>query len=79
MWICHEIVRKIKRRPTESENIKAELTKNDFADNLPKTIEKLRVDVLIGNDYYTDIVYMRLIEIEITDTLYLLGSRKDGF
>ena len=79
MWICHEIVRKIKRRPTESENIKAELTKNDFADNLPKTIEKLRVDVLIGNDYYTDIVYMRLIEIEITDTLYLLGSRTDGF
>ena len=79
MWICHEIVRKIKRRPIESENIKAELTKNDFADNLPKTIEKLRVDVLIGNDYYTDIVYMRLIEIEITDTLYLLGSRTDGF
>ena len=71
--VAPEVTGKIKRRPIESENIKAELMKNVLADNLLTTIEMLRVDVLIRNHYYTDVVSMKLIE--VTDTLHLLESR----
>ena len=71
--VVPEVIGKIERRPTESENIKADCMKYELADNLPTTIEISRVDILIGNDYYTDIVSMT--RTEITDTLQLLGSR----
>ena len=47
--------------------------KYELTDNLPTTIEMLRADALIGNDYYTYIVSMQ--QTEITDTLHLLGSK----
>ena len=74
--IVPEVTKKTERGPIESENIKAELMKSEFAHNLPTTIEMSRVDILIGNDYYTDTVSMK--RVEITNTLHHLGSRMEG-
>ena len=43
--------------------------KYELTDNLPTTIEMSRADVLIGNDYYTDIVSMQ--QTEITHCIFL--------
>ena len=49
----------MERQPIEFENIKAELVKYEVADDLPTTQEMSRVDALIWNIHYTDIVSMR--------------------
>ena len=71
--IVSEVIGKIKRRPIKPKNIKVELMKYELADNLLTTIEIKPIDVLIRNDYYTDIASMK--RIEVKDTLHLLRSR----
>ena len=71
--VVPEVIGKIKRRPIKPKNIKVELMKYELADNLLTTIETKPIDVLIRNDYYTDIASMK--RIEIKDTLHLLRSR----
>ena len=71
--VVPEVIGKIKRHPIKSKNIKVELIKYELADNLLTTIEIKPIDVLIRNDYYTDIASMK--RIEIKDTLHLLRSR----
>ena len=45
----------------------------DFADDIPDSSESSEVDLLIGNDYYLNIVLPQTME--ITPGLFLLGSR----
>ncbi|XP_053395800.1 uncharacterized protein LOC128555967 [Mercenaria mercenaria] len=45
----------------------------EMADTIPSVKEYSTVEVLIGNDYYLDIVLLQIIEIE--PDLYLLGSK----
>ena len=71
--VITEVTGKIERWRFEFENIKPEIMKYELADNLPTTTEMSKVDILIGNDYYNDIVSMK--QIEITDTLRLFLLR----
>ena len=71
--VIPEVTGRIQRRPIKSEITKTELMKYELTDNLPTTIEISRVDVLIRNYYYTEIVSIKLTE--ITDILHFLGPR----
>ena len=60
------------RKPVNNKSIKEILQKYELADTLPSSCEKCYIDLLIGNDYYADIVSMT--RITLKDGLYLLGS-----
>ena len=48
-----------------------------LADDLPKEIEPSSVELLIGNDYYLDIILPQKIEVQAG--LYMLGSKWGGY
>lgn len=53
--VVPEVTGKIERQSIEFKNIKAEFMNYDFADNLQTAAEITRIDMLIQNNYYTDI------------------------
>ena len=61
------------RKPVNNKSIKEILRKYELADTLRSSCEKCDIDLLIGNDYYADIVSMR--RITLKDGLYLLVSK----
>ena len=71
--VVPDVTGEIERRPIKSTDIKKKLLTYQLADNLPASIESNKIHLLIGNDYYTDIVSLK--RIEITDTLHLISSK----
>ena len=63
----------IERKPIEVKSLRKKIKGYDLADSLPTKVERYRVDLLAGNDYYADIVSMK--RITICDGLYFLGSK----
>ena len=61
------------RNPINNKSVKEILQKHELADILPSSCEKCDIDLLIGNNYYADIVLMK--RITRKDGLYLLGSK----
>ena len=61
------------RNPINNKSVKEILQKHEFADILPSSCKKCDIDLLIGNNYYADIVLMK--RITRKDGLYLLGSK----
>ena len=71
--VVPNVTGEIERRPIKSIDIKKKLLAYQLADDLPTSIESNKIHLLIGNDYYTDIVSLK--RIEITDTLHLISSK----
>ena len=63
----------IERTPFRSETIKQTLKQYELADTIPVKKESCNIDLLIGNDYYADIVSTK--RIMLSDGLYLFGSK----
>ena len=63
----------IERKPIETVSIRKKIEGYDLADSLPLEPENFTLHLLIGNDYYADIVSMK--RITICNGLYLLGSK----
>ena len=61
------------RKPINNKPVKKELQEYELADILPSSCEKCDTDLLIGNDYYADIVSMKSITLKVG--FYLLGSK----
>ena len=61
------------QKPIEVKSLRKKIKGYDLADSLPTKAERCRIDLLVGNDYYADIVSMK--RITICDGLYLLGSK----
>ncbi|VDI20783.1 Hypothetical predicted protein [Mytilus galloprovincialis] len=55
------------------ENVKYLCNNLQLADTLPSSLESSTIEILIGNDYYLDIILPK--KIEIQQGLYLLGSK----
>ncbi|XP_063404266.1 uncharacterized protein LOC134687739 [Mytilus trossulus] len=55
------------------ENVKYLCNNLQLADTLPSCLESSTIEILIGNDYYLDIILPQ--KIEIREGLYLLGSK----
>ncbi|MEW8545651.1 MAG: hypothetical protein AB2693_19185, partial [Candidatus Thiodiazotropha sp.] len=73
--VVPQIAESIKRRPihlASLDNWEYLWTKFALADDLPSETETASVDLLIGNDYYLDLILPQ--KIEIHSGLYLLGS-----
>ena len=70
--VVPNITGKIQRVPVKDE-IKEKLQKYELADIIPTAIESTYVDLLVGNDYYGDIISLQIIN--ITEGLYLLLSK----
>ena len=58
---------------TRSEQIVHLMNSLDMADNIPRESEYSSLELLIGNDYYLDIVLPQRVEVQ--PGLYLLGSK----
>jgi len=74
--VVPKIAGEIIRRPvnvTRQESWKHLFSSFDLADNLPTESEKTTIELLIGNDYYLDVVLPQ--KVEVQPGLYLLGSR----
>lgn len=56
-----------------SENLEHLISSLDLADSIPKESESSSVELLIGNDYYLDIILSQ--KIEVQPGLYLLASK----
>ena len=63
----------IERTPFRSETIKQTLKQYELADTIPVKNESCSNDLLIGNDYYADIVPTK--RIMLSHELHLLGSK----
>ena len=63
----------IERTPFRSETIRQTLKQYKLADTIPVKKESCNIDLLIGNDYYVDIVSTK--RIMLSDGLYLFGSK----
>ena len=63
----------LERRPIKPSNLKQTLKRYELADTLPTKVEQGCIDLLIGNDYYSDIVSTK--RISLSDGLYLLSSK----
>ena len=63
----------IERKPIDSKLIKEKLKSYELADTLPLKNQSCNIDLLIGNDYFADIVSMK--RISLSNGLYLLGSK----
>ena len=63
----------IERTPFRSETIKQTLKQYELADTIPVKKESCTIDLLLGNDYYADIVSTK--RIMLSDGLYLFGSK----
>ena len=72
--IVPDITGTIQRRPTiQSEQVQHLMNSLDMADTIPRESEYSTIELLIGNDYYLDIVLPQRIEIQ--PGLYLLSSK----
>ncbi|CAC5424646.1 unnamed protein product [Mytilus coruscus] len=74
--VVPKITGSILRRPLQMdvcENMKYLCNNLQLADTLPSCLESSTVEILIGNDYYLDIILLQ--KIEIQQGLYLLGSK----
>ena len=63
----------IERTPFRSETIKQVLKQYELADTIPAKIGNCNSDLLVGNNYYGDIVLTK--SVIIWDGLYLVGSK----
>ena len=63
----------IERTPFRSKTIKQTLKQYELADMIPVKKECCNIDLLVGNDYYGDIVSTK--RIILSDGLYLFGSK----
>ena len=54
--VVPDITGTIERTPFRSETIKQALKQYELADTMPVKKESCNIDLLIGNDYYADIV-----------------------
>ena len=63
----------IERTPFSSETIKQTLKQYELVDTIPVKKESWNIDLLVGNDYYADIVSAK--RIMLSDGLYLLRSK----
>ena len=71
-----QIAGSIQRRPVNLKSVKNwEYLSTEFslADDFPNVRETYSVDLLIGNDFYLDIILLQ--KIEIQTGLYMLGSK----
>ena len=71
-----QIAGSIQRRPVSLKSLKNWeylWTEVSLVDNLPSERETSSVELLIGNDYYLDIILSQRIEIQ--SGLYMLGSK----
>ncbi|CAG2200117.1 unnamed protein product [Mytilus edulis] len=74
--VVPKITGSILRRPLQMdvcENVKYLCNNLQLADTLPSCLESSTIEILIGNDYYLDIILPQ--KIEIQQGLYLLGSK----
>ncbi|XP_071150567.1 uncharacterized protein [Mytilus edulis] len=74
--VVPKITGSILRRPLQMdvcENVKYLCNNLQLADTLPSSLESSTIEILIGNDYYLDIILPQ--KIEIQQGLYLLGSK----
>ena len=74
--VVPQIAGSIQRRPVNLKSIKNWeylWTEFSLADDIPNVRETSSVDLLIGNDYYLDLILPQ--EIEIQKGLYMLGSK----
>ena len=71
--VVPNVTRLFERKPINNKSIKEILRKYELTDTLPSSCEKCDIDLLIGNDYYADIVSTK--RITLKDGLYLLGSK----
>ncbi|XP_061176063.1 uncharacterized protein LOC133185014 [Saccostrea echinata] len=74
--VVPQITGSIHRRPLPpniTEKMQHQWKHLQFADTLPKTTENSTIDILIGNDYYLDLVSSE--KIEVNPGLYLLSSK----
>lgn len=58
---------------SSADNLKHLLKSLDLADSIPKEYETTSVDLLIGNDYYLDLILSQ--KLEVSPGLYLLSSK----
>ena len=70
--IVPNITGKIQRRPVQK-ILQEELGKFQLADSIPNSVETTYIDLLIGNDYYADIISLQ--RIVLAEGLYLLQSK----
>ena len=63
----------IERKPINSKDIYEKIKLYDLADVLPTKLEQSKLEILIGNYYYNDIVSMK--KINVSNGLYLLQSK----
>ena len=63
----------IEKTPFRSEIIKQTMKQYELADTIPVKKESCNIDLLIGNDYYADIVSTK--RIMLSNGLYLFGSK----
>ena len=78
--VVPQIAGSIQRRPVNHKSFQNwEYLWGEFplADDLPKEIETSSIDLLIGNDYYLDIILPQ--KIEVQTGLYILGSKLEKF
>ncbi|CAG2200106.1 unnamed protein product [Mytilus edulis] len=74
--VVPKITGSILRRPLkmdDRENVKYLCNNLQLADTLPSSLESSTIEILIGNDYYLDIILPQ--KIEIQQGLYLLGFK----
>ncbi|XP_063414878.1 uncharacterized protein LOC134696853 [Mytilus trossulus] len=74
--VVPKITGSIPRRPLQMdvcENVKYLCNNLQLADTLPTCLESSTIEILIGNEYYLDIISSQ--KIEIQQGLYLLGSK----
>ena len=58
--VAPNVTGSFQRKPINIKSIKKELQKYELADTLPSSCEKCGIDLLIGSDYYADIVSMKI-------------------
>ena len=63
----------IERKLIEVKSLRKKIKGYDLAHSLPTKVERYKIDLLVGNDYYADIVSMK--RITICNGLYLLRPK----
>ena len=70
--VVPNITEKMERQPVKNE-IREKLRRFELADTIPTVTESTYIDLLVGNDYYADIVSMQ--RVTLYNGLYLLKSK----
>ena len=71
--VVQNITDTIERIPFRSETIKQTLKQFELADTIPVKKESCNINLLVGNDYYADIVSAK--RVMLSDGLYLFWSK----